>query len=244
MKAPARTALPSPFSLLLLIVTLAALLAAGCGDDGGESSADDDASTTTSQTAGGGAGAPDCDGGADAGETGPKSWKAAPEFTIDEGEQYTAELTTSKGVMTAELLPKEGPCAVNNFVFLAREGYYDGVPFHRIIKDFMVQTGDPTGTGRGGPGYTITDDEVDLDYEPGTLAMANTGAPDTAGSQFFIVHGTSVSLPKTYTIFGRLTGGEKVLDAIASVPVEDNGMGEPSKPQQPVKLTKVTITES
>ncbi|HKC73242.1 MAG TPA: peptidylprolyl isomerase, partial [Chloroflexota bacterium] len=129
-----------------------------------------------------------------------------------------------------------------NFVFLAREGYYDGVPFHRIIKDFMVQTGDPTGTGAGGPGYRFEDEPVRLRYTKGIVAMANAG-PNTNGSQFFIVHGREVQLPPSYTIFGRVREGLEALDKIAETPVAAARGGERSKPQREVRLESVSIDE-
>lgn len=157
---------------------------------------------------------------------------------------YTATLVTNKGTMDVELLPAEAPHAVNNFVFLAKQGFYDCVPFHRIIKDFMVQTGDPEGTGTGGPGYTIQDDKVSMPYDRGVVAMANTGSPNTGGSQFFIVHGTDVNntLGPTYPIFGKVTKGLDVLDDIAATPVEASASGEPSQPTDPVWLESVKIT--
>src|SRR6188508_299036 len=104
-----------------------------------------------------------------------KQWRQAPAMEIDVAKQYTATIQTTEGTMTAKLLPGEAPQTVNNFVFLARQGYYEGVPFHRVIKGFMVQTGDPTGTGTGGPGYKFADEPISSDYLPGTLAMANAG---------------------------------------------------------------------
>lgn len=171
-------------------------------------------------------------------------WKQAPEMTIDPAKQYTATIRTTEGTMTAQLLPGEAPKTVNNFVFLAREGFYDGVPFHRVMKGFMVQTGDPTGTGTGGPGYRFADEPIPSDYEPGTLAMANAG-PNTNGSQFFIVHADlrGGRLPKKYTIFGRLTSGMEVLDKIANTPVRASRSGEPSQPVEPPRIESVTIEE-
>src|SRR5437764_459606 len=140
-----------------------------------------------------------------------KHWDAPPAMAIDPGKGYSATLRTSEGELIVDLLAEEAPKTVNNFVFLAREGYYDGVPFHRVMKGFMVQTGDPTGTGTGGPGYRFADEPIRSDYEPGTLAMANAG-PNTNGSQFFVVHGDQRGrLPKNYTIFGRLTSGMETL---------------------------------
>src|SRR5437762_2542737 len=171
-------------------------------------------------------------------------WKEAPEMAIDSARQYTATIETTEGTLTAQLLPGEAPKTVNNFVFLAREGFYNGVPFHRVIKSFMVQTGDPTGTGTGGPGYRFADEPIRSDYEPGTLAMANSG-PNTNGSQFFIVHGDMRGrLPKNYTIFGRLTGGIETLDKIAAAPVQRSRGGEESQPVEPPRIDSITIAES
>jgi len=174
----------------------------------------------------------------------PKQWSNPPAMSIDANKTYTAKISTNMGDIEAQLNAKEAPQTVNNFVFLAREGFYDNAKFHRIIKNFMVQTGDPTGTGRGGPGYRFVDEPVTLNYDKGTLAMANAG-PNTNGSQFFIVHGEDVNqrLPKNYTIFGKVTGGMDVLDKIANVPVGASGGGEASSPQQDVHINKVTITE-
>ena len=175
----------------------------------------------------------------------PKQWSAAPEMQIDPSKQYSATITTTLGEMKAELYARETPKTVNNFVFLAREGFYNGVPFHRIIRDFMVQTGDPTGTGTGGPGYRFGDElNTPFRYEKGTLAMANAG-PNTQGSQFFICHGQgATSLPKNYTIFGKLTDGIEVLDKIATVPVQRGPSGENSKPIDMPRIESITIQES
>jgi cyclophilin family peptidyl-prolyl cis-trans isomerase len=163
---------------------------------------------------------------------------------IDANKKYTATIETSQGTMKAELFASEAPKTVNNFVFLARQGYYDGSPFHRIMKDFMVQTGDPVNrNGTGGPGYRFEDEPVRRPYERGTLAMANAG-PNTNGSQFFIVHGTSVGLPPNYTIFGKLTEGLDTLDKIANTPVGPSPSGERSKPQSEITITSVKIDES
>lgn len=172
----------------------------------------------------------------------PKQWSSAPQMKIDTSKQYAATISTSLGDIQVSLLAKEVPATVNNFVFLAREGFYENVRFHRIIKGFMVQTGDPTGTGAGSPGYRFPDEPVSGSYERGTLAMANSG-PNTNGSQFFIVDGAAVSLPKNYTIFGKVTGGLDVVDKIAAVPVAASRTGEVSVPTQDVRITKVAITE-
>ena len=166
-----------------------------------------------------------------------KQYGSPPPLTIDGAHAYTATIETSAGTMTAQLLPGEAPLAVNNFVFLARDAFYDGVVFHRVIRGFMIQGGDPTGTGRGGPGYRFADEPVRLPYRRGTLAMANAG-PNTNGSQFFIMH-ADYALPPSYTIFGRLTEGLDVLDAIAAAPT-----GAQDRPAHPVTIRTVTIGEA
>ncbi|MBI3965276.1 MAG: peptidylprolyl isomerase [Chloroflexi bacterium] len=162
-------------------------------------------------------------------------------MTVDPKKKYVTAIQTNMGTVTAELYPEDAPKTVNNFVFLAREGYYDGVPFHRIVKGFMAQTGDPTGSGAGGPGYTFEDEPVKRNYVKGTLAMANRG-PNTNGSQFFIVF-RDYNLPKQYTIFGKVTSGDDTLQKLEEVPVKPNRGGEPSQPTVEVKIEKVTIQE-
>jgi cyclophilin family peptidyl-prolyl cis-trans isomerase len=166
-----------------------------------------------------------------------QQYPAPPAMVIDPAKTYTATIETSAGTMTAEFFPGEAPATVNNFVFLAREGYYEGVIFHRVISGFMIQGGDPTGTGRGGPGYRFNDEPVKRQYLRGTLAMANAG-PNTNGSQFFVMH-ADYPLPPAYTIFGKLTSGEDVLDAIASART-----GAQDRPAEPVSITSITISES
>ncbi len=157
---------------------------------------------------------------------------------IDLDKSYSATLDTSHGVIEIDFDAKSAPLAVNNFVFLARDGYYDGVIFHRVIENFMIQGGDPTGTGRGGPGYRFRDElEGDGEYRRGTVAMANAG-PNTNGSQFFICH-TDVGLPHSYTIFGNVTDGMPVVDSIASTPT-----GPSDRPVDEVTISSVTITET
>jgi cyclophilin family peptidyl-prolyl cis-trans isomerase len=158
-------------------------------------------------------------------------------MAIDPAHSYTATIDTSAGTMTAELFASEAPKTVNNFVFLARDGFYDGVIFHRVISGFMIQGGDPTGTGRGGPGYRFDDEPVTRKYSRGILAMANAG-PNTNGSQFFVMH-ADYGLPPNYTIFGRLTGGEDVLDKIAGAQT-----GAQDRPVTPVTINSVTIAEA
>jgi peptidylprolyl isomerase len=175
----------------------------------------------------------------------PKQWPAPPPLTIDPEQQYAVIIKTSLGEMPVELYAKDAPNTVNSFLFLAREGFYDAVIFHRIIRGFMVQTGDPTGTGRGGPGYKFSDElGGPQGYARGTLAMANAG-PNTQGSQFFICHGPNAErLPKNYTIFGELTAGLDVLDAIASVPVKAGAGGEMSSPIEPPVIETIAVLDA
>jgi len=170
-------------------------------------------------------------------------YSSPPEMSIDPSKAYTASVQTGHGTITLELLAAEAPLTVNNFVFLAREGFYNGGGFHRVIKDFMVQGGCPRGDGTGGPGYRFPDEAVTRQYVKGTLAMANSG-PNTNGSQFFIVHGDNVGLPPNYTIFGMLTDGAEVLDALANVPVTGGPGGERSRPAERQEIQTVEISES
>lgn len=165
-------------------------------------------------------------------------YDAPPEITIDLSKTYTAKIDTSAGEIAVEFDAANAPQTVNNFVFLAREGFYDGVIFHRTIPGFMIQGGDPTGTGTGGPGYRFRDEFHDkTSYNRGTLAMANAG-PNTNGSQFFIMH-ADYGLPNAYTIFGEVTDGMDVVDAIAEAPV-----GAQDRPNDPVTITGIDITEA
>ncbi len=171
-----------------------------------------------------------------------KSVLKKPEIQIDVKKTYIATLKTSEGDIQLELTASKTPNTVNNFVYLARQGFYDGTIFHRVIKDFMIQGGDPKGDGTGGPGYRFDDESFDGSYTPGTLAMANAG-PNTNGSQFFIMHG-NVPLPKAYVIFGKVVQGMNVVDRIATSPTKLNrASGEESTPVTPVKVEKVTIEE-
>lgn len=172
-----------------------------------------------------------------------KQYSQPPPMTINRNSTYTADIRTNKGPMTIELFASEAPVTVNNFVFLAQEGFYDGVVFHRVIKDFMVQTGDPTGTGAGGPGYLFDDEPVTRGYSRGIVAMANSG-PNTNGSQFFIVHGANVGLRPDYTIFGRVVQGIDTLDALAIIPVTASPRGELSVPTEVLRIETIEISES
>jgi peptidyl-prolyl cis-trans isomerase B (cyclophilin B) len=144
-----------------------------------------------------------------------KQWKNPPEMQIDPQMTYRAKMETSKGLIELELYPEFAPKTVNNFVFLAKEGYYDGVIFHRVINDFVIQGGDPTGTGAGGPGYKFEDEVQDnpLKHETKVISMANAG-PNTNGSQFFITHSPQPHLDGKHTVFGKVISGEDVVDFI------------------------------
>ena len=144
-----------------------------------------------------------------------QQWDNPPEMQIDESKSYSVSMETNKGTIEIDLFTADAPRTVNNFVFLAREGFYDGVKFHRVIPDFMIQGGDPTGSGMGGPGYRF-EDEFDGNpnkHETGSLSMANAG-PNTNGSQFFICHGPQPHLDGRHTVFGKVTNGQDIVDAI------------------------------
>jgi len=167
-----------------------------------------------------------------------KQWATPPEMVIDPRKKYTATISTDKGDIVLELFADKTPQTVNNFVFLAREGFYDDTIFHRVIADFMAQGGDPTGTGRGGPGYRFADEfHPDLRHDkPGILSMANAG-PGTNGSQFFITHIPTPWLDNKHSVFGQVAKG---MDMLLSIPPRD-----PMHPEYPgVKINSITIEES
>lgn len=157
-----------------------------------------------------------------------QQWKTPPAMEIDPKKNYTAKMETNKGTIEIEFYPQYAPKTVNNFVFLARNGFYDGVVFHRVISNFVIQGGDPTGTGTGGPGYRFEDELKGnpLKHETGVLSMANAGA-NTNGSQFFITHSPQPHLDGKHTVFGKVTQGMDVVNAI----------------RQGDKMTKVTVYE-
>ncbi len=156
-------------------------------------------------------------------------WNAPPAMQIDPAKGYAVSIQTPRGTIELELFPKFAPKTVNNFVFLARQGYYDGVPFHRVIGGFMIQGGDPTGTGSGGPGYRFEYEfnGNPLRHEKGAISMANAGA-NTNGSQFFITHAPQPHLDGKHTVFGKVTKGQDVVDAI----------------RQGDRMEKVVVTEA
>jgi cyclophilin family peptidyl-prolyl cis-trans isomerase len=166
-----------------------------------------------------------------------KQYKNPPAMVIDPNKKYKARLKTSKGDVVIELFAGKVPTTVNNFVFLARDGYYDGTNVHRVIKDFMVQGGDPTGTGSGGPGYKFKDEfGPNLKHSgPGTLSMANAG-PNTNGSQFFITHTATPWLDGKHSVFGKVVEG---MDVVNAIPERD-----PGRAKQPAEqLISVEIVE-
>jgi peptidyl-prolyl cis-trans isomerase B (cyclophilin B) len=158
-----------------------------------------------------------------------KQWRSPPTLQIDVAKTYLITMETSKGTIELELYPEHAPITVNNFVFLTNEGYYDGVSFHRVIANFVIQGGDPTGTGHGGPGYNFSDETFGnpLKHKTGVISMANAG-PNTNGSQFFITHSPQPHLDGKHTVFGAVVNGMDVVNAI----------------QQGDKMTKVTAAEA
>lgn len=232
-----------------ITLTAIVLAASSCGSSSKDTSKASpkpkSKATSTASAAGGGgstSAASTSNGGCDKAPASTMQFKAEPSMTVKPADKLTATITTSMGVMVADILPKSAPHAANNFVFLARKGFYHCLKFHRIIKGFMVQTGDPQGTGTGGPGYAIPDDTKSDAIQIGSLAMANAG-PNTGGSQFFIVQGDQgTSLPPSYPVFGKVTSGLDVLDKIANAPVHNSDQGEPSAPSSPVYLIDVKIS--
>jgi cyclophilin family peptidyl-prolyl cis-trans isomerase len=177
--------------------------------------------------------------------TGSKGPINPPAFSIDVGKSYVAVVKTSMGTFSFRLLSSVAPCTVNSFVYLAKMKYFDGLTFHRIIKDFVNQGGDPTGTGSGGPGYTFNDELANnLTYQVGTVAMANSG-PNTNGSQFFVVAGQQgTALPKKYTIFGDVLTGLDVVKKINSVATNGGGGPDADRPKHKVTIDHITIEQS
>jgi cyclophilin family peptidyl-prolyl cis-trans isomerase len=204
--------------------------------------AEDDTSTSTSEPAGDPLPCPEPDGSSEQ----TTEFPAAPEMCIDPEKDYTATMVTDAGTIELDLLEDEAPITVNNFVYLARYRYYDGLDFHRVIPDFVLQGGDPQGDGSGGPGYQFEDELPDPDdYQAGSLAMANSG-PNTNGSQFFIVTSEqgattlveAVGGEAAYTLFGQVTEG---MDVVAAIEADGSPGGAPATIH---KIESVTITES
>ncbi|MEN6351231.1 MAG: peptidylprolyl isomerase, partial [Syntrophomonas sp.] len=173
-----------------------------------------------------------------------KKYKSAPQMAIDPAKQYYAKVKTNRGDFKIKLLASQAPVAVNNFVFLSQDGFYNGVVFHRIMKGFMVQTGDPLGNGTGGPGYVFKDElPPALSYGPGVVAMANSG-PNTNGSQFFVCNGEdskSLNSNPNYTVFGQIVEGMDTILKISDTPVQAGPSGELSKPMEDIIIESVEI---
>ncbi|MCX6762894.1 MAG: peptidylprolyl isomerase [Candidatus Moranbacteria bacterium] len=164
-----------------------------------------------------------------------------PAMQIDQNKKYSAVVKTGEGDISIDFSMKKTPITVNNFIALARENFYSGLVFHRVMKGFMIQGGDPNGDGSGGPGYKFEDERLEGKYTRGTVAMANSG-PNSNGSQFFIVQ-EDYDLPNKYVIFGHVSKGMDTVDKIANAETVDNGAGEKSKPVSPVKIKSVEIIE-
>jgi cyclophilin family peptidyl-prolyl cis-trans isomerase len=238
--------------LPLMVIAVIAVIAVGCGQDdvatssatvaGVESSAATPAQSGAASQPTAATGAAGANEGTSTTVSKPKQWSEPPAMQLEAGKDYGATLHTSMGDIVVDLDEQGAPKTVNNFVFLAEQGFYTNVPFHRVIKDFMIQTGDPTGTGAGGPGYKFADEPITKNYTKGTLAMANAG-PNTNGSQFFICQVDNTNkLQKNYTIFGNVVSGQDVVDAIANAPVKASRQGEMSSPVDPITLLSVDIT--
>ena len=219
-----RFTIPAAF----LVAVLAFIALRGGDDNGGDADNADDAAAPTTTKAAGECGTPE-----------QLQFPTPPNMAIDAAKKYTAAVATNKGNFTIELDPARAPKTVNNFVFLARRDYFDGVVFHRIIPGFVVQGGDPAGTGSGGPGYKFEDELPKAgEYRLGSVAMANSG-PNTNGSQFFIITGPQgEQLPPNYSLFGRVTEGMDVVKAIEAT-------GSPSgTPTAPTCMKSVEIAET
>jgi cyclophilin family peptidyl-prolyl cis-trans isomerase len=229
---PRRARVAAPLALAAAAALIGAI--AGCGGDAER----DGPSPVTSPTG------TVCEGRAPAPPTVRRTYAAPPRMAIDPATRYRATLETSCGDIVVELQPRRAPVAVNNFIFLAREGFYDGLTFHRVVAGFVIQGGDPEGTGQGGPGYVFEDELRPGGYPPGSVAMANAG-PDTNGSQFFIVTGDASALPDDYTLFGRVTRGLDVALRIESFadPAADPADPSTQGPTEKIYIDRVTITE-
>jgi peptidyl-prolyl cis-trans isomerase B (cyclophilin B) len=167
-----------------------------------------------------------------------KQYDKEPEMKIDTNKIYVARIETTSGPIVAELWPKKAPHTVNSFVFLAREGFYDGTIFHRVIPGFMLQGGDPEGKGTGGPGYHLKAEFNDTKHTRGILSMARAADPNSAGSQFFVMHGDAPHLDNKYTAFGKVTEGLETVDKIARIPTDDN-----DRPSRPPVIQSIKIEE-
>ncbi|WP_419873616.1 peptidylprolyl isomerase [Candidatus Pristimantibacillus sp. PTI5] len=168
-------------------------------------------------------------------------WDKMPDMQIDLDKSYVAKFQTTKGEFSVKLFADEAPVTVNNFVFLAREGFYEGLTFHNMIENFMIQTGDPKGNGTGTPGYSIPDElSTEMKYDEGIVAMANASKPNSGGSQFFICTGPdseNLNREPNYSIFGKVESGMEVVQAIAKTPMKNN------KPSEKIIINSIEIVE-
>jgi len=212
-------------AVLLLTAVAALLTAAACGDE----------EETTPTTTPRGAATP---AGAATNTPAARQYATPPALAIDPAKSYVAVLETDKGIIRIKLLPDIAPQTVNSFVFLAREGYFDGVTFHRVLPGFVAQGGDPTGTGRGGPGYNLPDEFSDRPIDKGIVAMANTGQPNSGGSQFFITYTRQERLDGKYTVFGEVIEGMDVAEKLTPRDPDQNPNAPPGD-----RMIKVTIEE-
>lgn len=225
-----------PAFLAVLVV-----LAAACGSDDSSATADTSAASADSSNDGSAASAVDCPPVEGTAEQ-TQQFASAPPMCLDDGATYAAVVTTNKGEFTIALDQGLAPETVNSFVFLARNRYFDDTDCHRIIPNFVVQCGDPTGTGTGGPGYTIVDEPPEPgQYEVGSIAMAKTAAPNSGGSQFFIITGSDgASLPPDYSLFGQVTDGlDTAVAAMAAAGTEGAGV-----PSEPIEIQSIRIVET
>jgi cyclophilin family peptidyl-prolyl cis-trans isomerase len=231
----------------VLIIGLFVLFAALHSSGGGKKSSKTEAGAASSTTATTGAAttttvnpalaAVQCTDTKPADNPNRPTFTTEPPMTIDKAKSYTAVIDTSCGKITVALDPKGAPVTVNSFVFLAQKHFYDGLTWHRVVKDFVIQGGDPKGDGSGGPGYTIAEEPPTDGYKLGSLAMAKSGAPHSTGSQFFIVTGQNgTTLPNQYTRFGMVTGGLDVAQKLESFSTGDG------PPTRPLYILSITIT--
>lgn len=170
------------------------------------------------------------------------SKNTGPQLVIDKNKKYQAKVSTTEGDFVIEFFADKTTITVNNFVYLAKKGFYNNTIFHRVIKNFMIQGGDPKGNGTGGPGYQFDDEQFDGEYVRGIVAMANAG-PNTNGSQFFILH-KDYPLPKQYVIFGKVIEGIETIDKIAEAEVGPSEVGELSSPKNPISIKSIEIIET
>jgi len=208
----------APF-LYLIIVVAAVMVIAGCGKNGSGIGKGDSAAASAKLM----------------------NWDKMPDMQIDLDKSYLAKFKTTKGDFTVKLFTEDAPVTVNNFVFLAREGFYEGLTFHRIIESFMIQSGDPKGNGYGTPGYSIPDElSTDIKYEEGIVAMANASKPNSGGSQFFICTGpdaANLNREPNYSIFGKVESGMDVVKAISETPLKNN------LPSEKIVINSIEIVE-